>query len=78
MVQALITMSDFEDGVVTIVKGKYGLKNKSDAIRRIIQDYANEELEVRPEFLEKLRKRDTETGIPFRNLKELRKLTRSR
>ena len=30
MVQAIIRIGDHEDRVLTIVKGKYGLKNKSE------------------------------------------------
>ncbi len=58
MVQAVINLGEYEDRVVNIIKGKYGLKNKSEAIRLIIDEYVqnNLEQEFRPEFVEKVRK----------------------
>jgi hypothetical protein len=32
MVKAIIELGEREDRILTIIKGKYGLKNKSDAI----------------------------------------------
>ena len=37
IVQASVDLEDRENRVVTIVKGKYGLRNKSDAITFIIK-----------------------------------------
>ena len=48
MVKAVVDLGEHEDRVVTIVKGKFGLKNKSDAINKIIDIFEEEYLE--PEF----------------------------
>ena len=44
--------------MLNIVKGKHGLKNKSDAINMIIRSYEENflEPELRPEYREKLAK----------------------
>jgi len=74
MVQAIINLGEYEDRIVTIVKGKYGLKNKSDAINKIIEEFDDRLLEsqLRPEYLKKLQKIRKEKGISFKGMKELR------
>jgi len=76
MVQAVIKLGQHEDRILTIVKGKYGLKNKSDAINYIIKQYEEELLEpqLRPEFVRKLRKIDKEKAIRFKTEDELRRI----
>jgi len=39
MTQTLVKLTKKEDMVVNLVKAKFGLKNKNDAIRQIIVDY---------------------------------------
>ena len=58
MVQAVIDIGDYEDRILTIVKGKFGFKNKSDAINFIIAKYEEEllEPELRPEFIQKIQR----------------------
>ena len=76
MVQAVINFGENEDRVLTIVKGKYGLKNKTDAVNLVISKYEEEflEPELRPEYVEKAKAIQKEKGIPFKNVKELRKI----
>ncbi|UCD92311.1 MAG: DUF2683 family protein [Methanobacteriota archaeon] len=59
MVKAMVDLSEFENRVLNIVKAKYGLGNKSEAVRLIIQAYESEflEPELKPEFIEKMQKR---------------------
>ncbi|MBI5252998.1 MAG: DUF2683 family protein, partial [Euryarchaeota archaeon] len=45
MVQAVISLNEHADRVINIVKGKFGLKNKSEAIQLIINEYEKELLE---------------------------------
>ena len=45
MVQAIVNVGDREDRVLTIVKGKYGLRNKSDAVNFVISSFEEELLE---------------------------------
>ena len=76
MVQAVINLNEREDRVLNIVKGKFGLKNKSEAINLIINEYEQEflEPELKPEFVEKLKRLEKQKGIPFKNIAELRKI----
>lgn len=57
MVQAIIRIGDHEDRVLTIVKGKYGLKNKSEAINFVIEKFEEEllEPELKPEYVNKIK-----------------------
>lgn len=57
MVQAIVTIGEHEDRLLNIVKGKFGLKNKSDAINFIIDKFEEEllEPELRPEYIEKIK-----------------------
>lgn len=58
MVQAIVNVGNREDRVLTIVKGKYGLRNKSDAVNFVINRFEEELLEpqLRPEYKVKLAK----------------------
>ena len=79
MVQAIISLNEREDRILNIVKGKYGLKNKSEAINLIIDKFEEEllEPELRPEYIEKLDKIEKQNGIKFRNIEELRRIVES-
>lgn len=52
MVKNVIDLGDRENRVINIVKAKYGLKDKNQALSVIIQRYEECELEpqLRPEF----------------------------
>ncbi|MFH1248563.1 MAG: DUF2683 family protein [archaeon] len=58
MVQSLINLGENEDRVLNIVKAKFGLKNKSEAVTMITKVYEESFLEprLRPEYLAKLQK----------------------
>ncbi|MFA5070993.1 MAG: antitoxin [Candidatus Pacearchaeota archaeon] len=75
MVQSIIDLGENEDRILNIVKAKFGLKNKSQAVAMVTKVYGESflEFELRPEYLEKLMKIDKEKGIPFKNIQELRK-----
>jgi len=75
MVQSVIDIEINEDRILNIVKAKYGLKNKSQAISLILNTYSESFLEprLRPEFLEKLEKVKEEKGIEFDSVDNLRK-----
>ena len=78
MVQSIIDIKEREDRILNIVKAKYGLKNKSQAVVLIVKTYEDSflEPELRPEFIKEMRRIDKEKGIPFKDIAELRKLTR--
>jgi uncharacterized protein DUF2683 len=71
MVQAIINLGEYEDRVLTIVKGKFGLKNKSDAINFVIDRYEEVllEPELKPEFVKKIKK--LEAKGKFKDYKSL-------
>lgn len=77
MVQNIIEIGDREDRVLNIVKAKFGLKNKSEAVAFITQTYEESflEPELRPEYLEKLQKIRKGKYIKFSSVEELRKAT---
>jgi hypothetical protein len=58
MVQAVINIRDHANRVLNIVKAKYGLKDKSQAIELVIEKYETNFLEpgLRPEYVEKIKK----------------------
>lgn len=58
MVQAMVDIGDHEDRILTIVKGKFGFKNKSDAVNFVISRFESEllEPELRPEYIQKIKK----------------------
>lgn len=75
MVQAVITLNEKEDRVLNIVKGKFGLKNKSEAVNLIIRDYEQEllEPELRPEFIEEMKEIEKEPTIKIGSIKDFEK-----
>jgi len=75
MVQAIINLGEHEDRLLTIVRGKFGLKNKSEAVNFVIDKYGEEllEPELRPEYKEKLLKIDKGKFKRFVSIDNLRK-----
>ncbi len=75
MVQAIINIEDETNRVLNIVKAKFGLKDKSEAINMMAIQYEQELLEpqLRPEYVEKLKRIKKEKGIRFKSVSELRK-----
>jgi hypothetical protein len=58
MVKSVIDLSERESRIVNIVKAKYGLKDKSQALSVILKRYEECELEpqLRPEFVDEIEK----------------------
>lgn len=76
MVKATIDLPERENRILNIVKGQHGFKNKDQALIFLIQEYEQGlEPELRPEFVKEMRRIEKQKGIPFKNIKELRKLT---
>ncbi len=57
MVQAMIEISKNTNQVLNIVKARYNLKDKSQAIEKVVLKYGEEilEPELRPEFIQKIK-----------------------
>ncbi len=56
MVKAMIDISEDANAVLNIVKAKYRLQDKSEAIEKVAEEYEQYLLEIRPKFIENLRK----------------------
>lgn len=56
MVQALVEIDENTNRVLNIVKAKYNLKDKSEAITLVVSEYVDyaDEPELKPEFIEKM------------------------
>lgn len=76
MTQAIITLGEYEDRILTIIKGKYGFKNKSEAINFVIDKFEEEFLEpkLRPEFVHKMKVMEkTSKFKSYKSISDLRK-----
>ncbi len=76
MVQAMVNISDNTNQILNIVKARFNLKDKSEAIEKVVLDYGEDilEPELRPEFIEKIKRIEKEKSIKFKNINELRTL----
>ena len=77
MVQNIINIGIEEDRILNIVKAKYGLKNKSDAVAVLVRIYEEKflEPELKPEYIEKIKRIKREGhGIKFKDISELKKI----
>jgi len=74
MVQSIIDINEDEDRILNIVKAKYGLKNKSQAVAFITRKYGDSflEPELKPEYIEKLNKIRKEKYRKFESIQDLR------
>ncbi|MFH1636847.1 MAG: antitoxin [Candidatus Woesearchaeota archaeon] len=75
MVQAIINLGDFEDRILMIVKGKYGLRNKSEAVNLVIDKFQEVFLEpqLKPEYKEELSKITKGKFKRFSSIDDLRR-----
>ena len=72
MVQALIKLDENTNRVLNIVKAKYGLKDKGEAIQAVVKEYVEmeNEPELRPEFIEKMKRIQKEPTVRIRDFKK--------
>lgn len=56
MTQAVIDIDEYANRVLNIVKAKYGLRNKSQAIELVVAEYEQMLLapELRPDYIDRL------------------------
>ncbi|MBT3262590.1 DUF2683 family protein [Candidatus Woesearchaeota archaeon] len=67
MVQALLEINENSNRVLNVVKAKYNLKDKSEAVEWIISDYISSEPELKPGFVKKIEKMKKEKNIKVEN-----------
>ena len=72
MVQALVELDSNTNRVLNIVKAKFGLKDKGEAIKFVVTEYIDyeNEPELRPEFIEKMEKIQKQKTIRVDNFAE--------
>ena len=72
MVQAIINIDERTNRILNILKAKYGLKDKSEAIDVMAQQYEEDilEPELRPEFIKKMKKRQKEKTVEIKDFKK--------
>ena len=75
MVKAIIDIAEEANQVINIVKAKFGLRTKSEAINVMAEEYASEilEPELRPEYIEKALRIRRQKPIHVGTVKNLRK-----
>lgn len=56
MVDARVQLKEYSNRVIAVVKAKYGLRDKSEALNRFIETYGPEEVEpeVKESYMKKL------------------------
>tara|TARA_Y100000310_G_C20638020_1_gene792301 strand:+ start:1117 stop:1347 length:231 start_codon:yes stop_codon:yes gene_type:complete len=69
MVQALIDLNDNTNRVLNVVKAKYELKDKGEAIEFVVKEYIEQqdEPELKPEFIKKIQKIKKQKSISVEN-----------
>ena len=70
MVKATVTIDERTNRILNIVKAKYGLKDKSQALNLMAQQLEEcvLEHELKPEFKESLKASETEKTVKVRDL----------
>ena len=75
MVKAIVEIEEEANTVLNIVKAQYGLKDKSQAINKMAEQYKEIVLEsnIRPEYVKKIRKIQEEPIIRIGTLADFKK-----
>jgi|TARA_B100001971_G_C18159041_1_gene520330 mannitol/fructose-specific phosphotransferase system IIA component len=75
MVNALVTLDENTNRVLNVVKATHDLKDKGEAIQFVVKKFAEQEdePELRPEFIEKMKKIEKEKSIKVGTLENFRK-----
>jgi hypothetical protein len=76
MVKAIINIKENTNRILNILKAKYGLKDKSQAIDIMAKEYEQEilEPELRPEYIEKAKEIMKEKPVKVGTPKDLREM----
>jgi len=71
----MIDISENANRVLNIVKAKYGLKDKSEAITLVVKEYEENYLEpeLRPEYIKKALIIHKQPSIKIKSIESLRK-----
>jgi mannitol/fructose-specific phosphotransferase system IIA component len=65
MVQAMVNISNNANQVLNIVKARFNLKDKSQAIEKVVIEFGKDflEPELRPEFIQRMKARENEETV---------------
>lgn len=71
----MVHISERANRILNIIKAKYGLRDKSEAINVMAKEYEEEVLEpeLRPEWIKKMKKRQKEKVIEIGTVADFRK-----
>ncbi len=69
MVKAIVTIDERTNRILNIIKAKHGLKDKSQAINLMAQQFEAcvMEPELRPEFIESLKASESEKSVKVKD-----------
>ncbi len=71
MVQALVKLDEETNKILNVVKAKNGLKDKAEAIEFVARRFVElEEPELRPEFVEKMKRIEKQASIRVNDLRK--------
>ncbi len=72
MTQALITLDENANRVLNIVKAKFNLRDKSEAVDVVIKHYieCGDEPDFQPEFIERIKKAEKGKFVKVNNFAE--------
>ncbi len=75
MVQAFINIPEHTNWILNLIKAKYSLKDKSEAIAVMAEKFEQEMLEpsLRPEYVKKAVKISRQKAVPVGSVADLRK-----
>ncbi len=72
--KAIIDIPEDANKTLNILKAQLGFKNKSETITYIVNKFKESDMEpeIRPEYAKKILESESEKGIKFNNIEELR------
>lgn len=75
MVQAMVNISEDANQILNIVKARYNLKDKSEAIEKVVLSCGEHllEPELRPEFIQRMEQISKEKTVKIGNLQNFKK-----
>jgi hypothetical protein len=76
MVKLYLELGEKQNKIVNFIKKQQRIEDNSEAINYIISKYKEDciDLEVNPEYIDKLLEIDQEPGIKFKTINELRQI----
>ena len=68
----MVQISDDANQILNIVKARHNLRDKSEAIDKVVLEYGHDflEPELRPEFIEKMKSRQKESTVKVKDFRK--------